>query len=374
MVSIFSHPMSHVFIALQAGIPTLVVGMPGCAKTQVHAALARALGRRFVPLIGSQCTPEDVAGLPVPDHVKFLCRMMPLSWTEALLTPGGLLFLDEFGTVSPSVHAALLTVVEGKRVGDHHLDADTLIAAAMNPTEHSPNGTPLSLPTQNRFFHAKWQNDIDGFLSGLTTCEWDVPTLPVVPVDWKQYIPKWGGIVSSFLRRNEGIINVPPADDLHPAYPTERSWRNTVHCLAAADATGMDMDTDTTNVRLMVEGNVGDVATSQFCNYKATLDLVDPLDLLDGKATFAHRAERPDLTMTVLGAVATAVSTASTFTPDRWDAAAILFGEVGKQAHPEIALRYTRVLLEATGKFKHAPSAKVLKPLAELNAALKVTG
>jgi hypothetical protein len=102
--------------------------------------------------------------------------------------------------------------------------------------------------------------------------------------------------------------------------------------------------------------------------------MADPLDILDGKVTFKHRDERPDITMTVLAALASAVSTESTFTPDRWDAAAMIFGEVGKTSHPEMALRYTRLLLDATAKFKHAPSAKVLKPLVEMNAAMKVGG
>jgi hypothetical protein len=374
LTGIFSHPMWYLFVVMQAGIPTVSVGPPGCGKTAVHQALAKALGRRFVPLIGSQCAPEDVSGLPVPDHVKFLCRMMPMAWVEALLTPGGFLFLDEWANTSPAVHASMLTVVQDKRAGDVELDVDTIMAAAMNPVEICPNGAPLSLPTQNRFFHAKWKNDKVKFLTGLVTCEWDAPEFPILPVDWKSYVPKWGGIVSSFLTRNEEMINVMPKDDTTPAFPTERSWRNTVMCLAAADAVGADMDSDTSNVRLMVEGNVGEVATSQFAHFKQTLDLVDPLDIVDGKTKFVHRDDRPDLTMTVLGAVATAVSNATTFTPDRWDAAAMFFGEIGASAHPEIALRYTRVLLDATKTFKHSPSAKVLKPLIALNNSLKVSG
>ena len=374
LTGIFSSPMWFLFVAMQAGIPTHVVGMPGCAKTALHMACAKAMGRRFIPLIGSQCTPEDVGGLPVPDMVARLCRMLPMSWVEAVLTPGGFLFFDEWGNVSPAVHASLLTVVQDKRVGDHHIDIDTIMAAASNPIDICPNGTPLSLPTTNRFFNAKWRNDTRAFLNGLVTCEWDAPELPILPVDWKTYIPKWGGIVSSFLSRNEAIINVPPKDDTTPSYPTERTWRNAVMCLAAADAVGADMDSDTTNVRLMVEGNVGEVATSQFAHFKQTLDLVDPLDIVDGKTKFVHRDDRPDLTMTVLGAVATAVSNATTFTPDRWDAAAIFFGEIGATAHPEIALRYTRVLLDATKTFKHSPSAKVMKPLIALNNSLKVSG
>jgi hypothetical protein len=367
------HPMWYAFVAMQAGIPTLLIGMPGCAKTACAMALAKALRRRFVPLIGSQCSPEDVSGLPVPDHVKFLCRMMPMAWSEALLTPGGLLFLDEWGATGPAVHAAMLTVIQDKRVGDLPLDADTLMLAAMNPIEVTPNGTPLSLPTANRFFIADWVNDRESFLTGLATCEWDAPSFPVLPEDWKTRVPKWGAMFQSFLRRTD-MVNVPPTDDTQLRYPTERTWRNAVMCCAAAEAAGADMFTDQSNVRLMVAGNVGDVAADQFCQFKSTLDIADPLDILDGKVTFTHRESRPDITMTVLAALATTVSTAATFTPERWDAAATLFGEIGKTSHPELVLRWTRILLDATAKFKHSPNAKVLKPLVEMSNALKSVG
>jgi hypothetical protein len=373
MIDVFAHPMAHLWIALQAGIPTLVVGMPGCGKTLLHAALARAMGRRFVPLCGSQCTPEDVGGLPVPDLVAKLCRMLPLSWVEALLTPGGFLFLDEFLTVSPAVQAAMLTVIQDKRVGEHHLDVDTLIAAACNPLEHTPNGTPLTLPTANRFFHAKWETDRAAWLDGLIDCEWTAPAMPLVPAEFKTLVPKWGSMVQSFLRRTGGELdNVPPQDDTTWAYPTERTWRNSILCLAAADAAGADLTTDNSFVRKLMAGNVGRVATDQFVAFKQTLDLVDPIDLLDGNATFEHRDDRPDITLTVAAAVTSTVCLPGTFTPDRWDAAAKFLGEIGTTASPEIALRYTGTLKKGAIANKYSPKPAALKPLVELGAMLVI--
>jgi hypothetical protein len=365
------HPTWFAYIALQAGIPTYIEGMPGCAKTAANTSFASAIGRRYVPLIGSQCSPEDAGGLPVPDHVKFLCRLMPMSWVSELLTPGGFLALDEFPNTPPSVHASLLTIIQDKRVGDVHLDIDTLILAMGNPIEVCPNGTPFSLPTANRFFHAKWQNDRAAWLRGLTTCEWEAPKIPVVPSDWKSLVPKWGGLMATFHTRFSEMANVPPKDETTMAYPTERTWRNTVMCCAAAEAAGADMYTDQTNVRLMVAGNVGEMAADMFCQFKGSFDLADPVEVADGRVQFKHRDERPDVTLAMLAALATTVSTASTFTPDRWDRVAGIFGEIGTSSHPEMALRYTRILIDATTTFKHAPNAKVLKPLMELNKAMR---
>lgn len=368
----FLHPMAHLWIAMQARIPTLIVGMPGCGKTLLTSLLAKAMQRRFVPLIGSQCTPEDVGGLPVPDHVKFLCRMMPMWWVEALLDPLGFLFLDEFSNVQPGVQASLLTVVQDKRVGDTHLHSDTIIAAACNPVEISPNGTPFTLPTLNRFFHAKWATDREAWLDGLVDCEWQAPVFPMVPDDWQSLIPKWGAKVSAFLRRTGGELdNCPPKDDTQWAYPSERTWRNSIHCLAAADAAGADLSSDCSFVRKMVEGNVGRMAADQFCNWKQQNDLVDPIAILDGTETFEHRDDRPDITLTVAAAVAGTACASGTFTPDRWDAAAAFLGEIGRTAAPEIALRHTKALREAAIRQKYSPSKAALKPLIDLGSMLK---
>jgi hypothetical protein len=367
--------MRAVFIAQQARIPTLIVGMPGTGKTLLHAALASALGRRFVPVCGSQCTPEDVGGLPVPDPVKFLCRMMPMAWVEALLTPGGFLFLDEFLTVTPGVQAALLTVIQDKRVGDQHLDVDTIIAAACNPLEHTPNGTPLTLPTANRFFHAEWKTDREAWLDGLVDCRWDAPAFPLVPAGFESLVPKWGTIVQQFLRRTGGELdNVPPVDDQQWAYPTERTWRNAIYCLAAADAAGGDLFTDNTLVRELVAGNVGEMATRQFVQWKQAADLVDPIAILDGTATFEHRDDRPDLTLTVAAAVASTACGPGTFSEDRWDAAAAFLGEIGKVAAPEIALKFTGMLRSTAVERKYAPSKKALQPLVDLGVMVAPRG
>jgi hypothetical protein len=367
----FAHPMAHLFIAQQARIPTLVIGDPGDGKTALHRALCRAMNRRFILLLGSQCSPEDVAGLPVPDHVKFLCRMMPMWWVEAMLTPGGTLCLDEFMSVPPSVQAALLTVIQDKLVGEVYLDTDTIICAMANPLEQTPNGTPLSLPTLNRFFHAKWECDDEAWLDGLATCEWDAPPFPVVPAGWESLIPKWGARVASFHRRQEGVRSVVPKDDTTFSFPTRRTWENSIKCLAAADAAGADMTSNQQWVRAMVAGNVGEVVANQFSTFNAALDLVDPIEVLDGKAKFVHKDSRPDLTFALCASVVSALLAAGTFSEDRWNRGAALLGSVGTEVAPEIALKFTRLLHKAAADRKYAPPAKALKPLLELAAAMK---
>jgi len=363
----FDHPMLPALIAAMAGVPVLLVGPPGAGKTATINAMARSLKRRFVTLLGTQCSPEDIGGLPVPDNEKGLCRMLPMGWAEALFTPGGLLFLDELCAVAPAVQAAFLTLIQDLRVGDFHLSRDTVVIAATNPAAITPNGQPLSLPTVNRFFHAQWQKDRKAWLSGLRTLKWEDPVFPTLPTNWDQSgcVERWGGLLADFLTASDNLDSVVPEDDSQWAYPTERSWSNAVRCLAAADACGCDMTVGSKMVRSMIEGCVGDNATLQFVTWRAANDLVNPVDLLDGFVAFAHDPARPDRTITVTGAVMATLS-GRDFSPDRWDAAAKFLATVGEKASPELALRHTGELQRIASEKGYAPKAAALKPLIEL--------
>jgi len=370
VTSAFSHPMAHLYVAQQARVPTLVIGDPGDGKTACQRALAKAMNRRFALLLGSQCAPEDVAGLPIADHVKFLCRMMPMWWTEKLLTPGGMLCLDEFMACSPGVQSSLLTVVQDKLIGEVYFDVDTIICAMANPLEMTPNGSPLYLPTLNRFFHCEWECDDDAWMAGLPTCKWEAPTFPIVPSDWEEYIEKWGTRVTAFHRRHEGMRSVIPKDETTFSYPTRRTWENTIKCLAAADAAGADMTTDQTFVRKMVTGNVGKTAADMFCHFNSTLDLCDPIALLDGKEKFTHNEARPDLTFCVCASITTALL-GREFSTDRWNAGITFLAGLAKDAGPEVPLRYTKAMTAAAEKHKYAPPAKVMAPVVELAKRLR---
>ena len=370
-MNLFADHNAPFYIAVQARVPCLAEGLPGTGKSTILAALAAALGRTFRAMYGTQCAPEDVSGLPVPDLVRRLTALLPMAWVEALLTPGGFLFFDEITAVSPSVRAALLTVLTERRVGDLTLDIDTMMAAACNPADLCPNGTPLEMACNNRFFHHQWKTPRDAWLDGLIDLNWDAPKFPLVPADWASRVPHWGARIQSFHRKAEGMENVPPKDDVVKAYPSERTWANAIRCLAAADAAGADMTSNQEFVRLMVAGNVGEVAANQFTQYNAACDLVDPIALIDRKAKFVHKDSRPDLTFCVCASVVSALLSESTFTTDRWDAAAEFLGDVGTNVAPEVAFKYTRLLQKAAADRRYAPDAKAVKPLIALAKAMK---
>lgn len=98
------------FLALQV-VPCLATGSTGAGKSSVLEALARAMGREFVPLYGSSMLPEDLNGYPVPDHKARVVRQMPPPWIEPLMGGKGFLFCDEVTNVPVQTQAGFLSVM-----------------------------------------------------------------------------------------------------------------------------------------------------------------------------------------------------------------------------------------------------------------------
>ncbi|NBV87907.1 MAG: hypothetical protein EBR88_00055 [Betaproteobacteria bacterium] len=73
-------------------VPTLWWGGTGVGKSSTAEALARALGRTFVPLLGSTHLPEDFSGYPTPDHKAKIVRMMPTTWVSLTFDGNALVF------------------------------------------------------------------------------------------------------------------------------------------------------------------------------------------------------------------------------------------------------------------------------------------
>ena len=134
----------------RAGVAVCLWGDPGIGKSALIQAAAAADGVPCETVIGSMREPSDFAGLPVvtDDGV----RMEPPSWARRLHeAQAGSLFLDELSTSPPAVHAAMLGVALGRRVGDLLLPRAVQVVAAANPPERAADGWDLTPPLANRF-------------------------------------------------------------------------------------------------------------------------------------------------------------------------------------------------------------------------------
>lgn len=339
---VWSDPQMPYYIVAQTAVPVCCVGMPGSAKTATHYALARALGREFIVIVGSAMAPEDVGGLPIPDHAAGFVRMMPIQWAHRASTQRCLVLLDEITSVGPDKQAPMLTVIQDKRCGDLHLLPDTLFAAACNPPEIATNGMPLSKPMANRFFHHSWTPNVKAWRAGLSNPQapmtWADPVFPILPTDWQTRVHKQASLVDAFIGSAPDRVEVMPSDDETLAFPTMRSWSNLIWALTACDSVGAPDDVR----RAVADGMIGHAVAGEFFSYVDRLDLADPEEILDGKA-WSFDPARPDRGTAFLSALWVAVR--GNPTKQRWQRALDLLFDAAEYA-PELACLYMADAIE----------------------------
>jgi hypothetical protein len=359
-------PQIPYYIAAQTGVPVLCEGMPGSAKTATHYALAAALGRRFILNVGSCMAPEDLGGLPIPDHDAGFVRMMPIEWAKIASMERCLILFDELTSVGPDKQAPMLTTIQDRRCGDTHLHPDTLFAAACNPPAIATNGMPLSKPMANRFFHHQWKPNVKVWRAGLSNpvapLTWEAPTFPILPDNWHSHFAKWGALVDGFIGSAPDRVEVMPTDDETLAFPTMRSWTNLVKVLAACDAVGAPEDIH----RHCMDSTIGRAVSLEFSTYIHNLDLDNPEEVLDGK-DWTFDIERPDRGTAFLSALWVAVKTQPT--AKRWTRAMDLMLAASDYA-PELACLYMRDALELKSPGL-MPSPEMLRRMQALVARTK---
>lgn len=282
------------------GVPVLLWGPPGVAKTARVNAIARALGYHLETVLASIREPSDFLGLPIVDHstspprvvnaapdwalrladtgalnpthprekaqnaaLHEAVRQAGADWTPAIALQQhprgaagrlpGLLFLDEFSTATGSVQSALLRVVHERVVGDLQLPHSTAVIAAANPPDQATgDAEPLKPPTANRFIHISWPppNPVQWgqWLTGAVDSGVQVGRLNRKDFDrnfaqvtaWAVGFVNATGDVGGKSIGNV-LFNMPDVDDLDAAqgpWPSPRSWEIGLRAYAAARAVG----------------------------------------------------------------------------------------------------------------------------------------
>ena len=230
------------------GLPVLLWGPPGVAKTAFVQQLADKLGFHLITVLASLREPSDFLGLPIPasspeasenaglppnvmqgvtgslapatnlnfraaalDQVQYAPPDWALECNAHSDNPDSsdvgegkrvLLFLDEFATAPKGVQAALLRVVHERVVGDLQLNSNVAVIAAANPPSMSPGGSDLDAPTVNRFIHLDWYPPSKRqWVNFITGKGGSVPPLPV-----------WGDDGSGRLRKLlRDVLDAPDA-------------------------------------------------------------------------------------------------------------------------------------------------------------------
>ncbi len=199
------------------------------------------------------------------------------------------------------------------------------------------------------------------------TSGWANQTFPILPDNWRTYLPQAVAIVTGYISRSPDTLLVMPNNeiDLGRAWPSPRTWDYAASAIAAIDSLGTKYRDEG---KILVTACIGDGAAKPFLNWMAELDLPDPVKLLAHPQSIIPLLEqmRSDVLHTTLTAVCSIAL--SKGTNEMWKAAWEIVGLAGDK---QIAI----ATMSARQLAKNKPQGAMVPPqAAKFGAALKKAG
>jgi len=130
--------------------PVYLRGAPGGAKTSIVRQFCATVGLDCVSLNGSTCQPEDVIGLPIPNHAERITEYYPPA-RLARKSPY-CLFLDDFPNAKKEVQRAFYTLFQDHCTDSFQMAPGSIVLAAGNRIEDLAHVNPVSSALINRCF------------------------------------------------------------------------------------------------------------------------------------------------------------------------------------------------------------------------------
>lgn len=298
------------------GLPILIEGGPGGAKTSFLELVAAESALHCEVVVGSLREPSDILGLPIPREQggDTIVEYAAPSWARRLAKAGrGIGLFDEINTSAPAVQAALLRCILDGVVGDFPLPNTIRWMAAQNATEEAAGGWDLAAPLANRFGHLKWpklsaEEWNDWMLGAGGAGEAAGPLMDAereeqrVEAEWDAAYASARGIVTAFIRaRPEHLSAQPPAGSpqASKAWPSPRTWEMATRAMAGAKIHALS-ESETEE---FIGAFVGPGPASELVEFMEKTDLPDPVKVLDGEVEFKPD-DRLDRTVAVLSSCA----------------------------------------------------------------------
>lgn len=283
-------------IALRANRVPLVWGPPGIGKTDMSENLIHRVlwnndpEAKFVSMVLSMSDPTDVTGplAVITDKAK---RLVPEVIEPVLRTGKGTILIDEVTTGTAATQAATMRGVQSRIWGDTKLPDAVRIIMAANPADIAAGGSDLVTPMANRVVHLH-----AGPPSGRDWGNW----LCSAMIDSEE-ARRTASMFAAFISAKSDLLLQLPEDESRRAgaWPSPRSWHSAADCYAEAlkagdPAAGVDL----------VAGAVGEACAVELSTFLQHVDLPNPRELLDGRATWKAERHRADRANAVLRAIA----------------------------------------------------------------------
>jgi len=338
--------VSMVSLALQAGIPIIVVGPSGAAKSSILRAMAQKLERHLEIVRITGKLPGDLGGAMQVVGEETVLR--PPAWAKRLQQQnGGVLLLEDIHNAMPSVQGELSQIFLDRVAGEFELPPSTNVIGTANPAQARYAAHDFIAMLANRCVHIDWKDDVrlhaQGLVEGFT-----VPKFPVLPENWRSWEVMSRTVVAQFELANPTLIRQEPENvsEAGKAWPSPRTWEYVAILLAACQA-AYQADEQMKEIveRGLVEGCVGEAAASMLFSYMADLDLPNPEAVLADPSSWnvANDISRPDRIYTVLSGILSIVKLENT--AQRWTRAWKVVEKVREAGPADMAAFIARHLL-----------------------------
>jgi len=365
-MSTYTDTCEALAVCIASKQPVILWGAPGQGKTSVLNAIAASSDRMIRTVLASIREPSDFAGLP--NIVNGRTVLIPPDWAEDIAVTGdGILFFDEISTAPPATQAAMLRVALERIAGDKFLGDDVSIVAAANPPEQAADGWDLSAPMANRFTHLDWALPADVVRDGFSI-GWPEIVIPQVNQQLlNEKVTEGRLLVGAFLgARPDHLTRVPDStNEAGRAFPTPRSWESAATLYGYATAAGASKAAR----RMLLNGSVGESATSEFLTYISELDLPNPEDVLANPSKW-EVPTRGDRVYAVGAAVLTALK--QNMSDERWVGTGKVIAHMAKADHSDVAVAIGRRWMKMRPNSSVQPDAATLRAIAPVFKAAKI--
>ncbi len=275
------------------GLPVLIEGEPGIAKTARLKQLARTVRVKARSLFAAQHPPEDFSGALIPDGKGGANQLCPLTQVRELIKEGtGIIFLDEINGAPPATQGALQSFIHERVAGDQTLPGRIRIVSAQNPAEIATGGFALSAPLANRFVHVTdpgpTARDWANWLMGTTKNRLQASLKDIeeaVASDWPNLYPESQSLFAGFMENHgsELLHKRPQVGDPQSskAWPSHRTWDYALR----AYTTARILEKNDSVRDAIIEACVGPGAAAAFLTYMRNTDIPKPMEVLNGEYT-----------------------------------------------------------------------------------------